>query len=241
MHRTSLWMAGFTLLLSSSLALCQAQENSRISRISDGGISGNSYHSRQLGFSYEFPAGWTVGKATAAEHKFGWKDDPAEKSPPKGDRRCSKNLLFVTEHPEGMRLDGFVPMVALFVVDPDCIPGVTFPNSVGDREAVELVVKRIEARLDTPPLNKETQPRVRPVEYAGRVLLQISQSMSVSVHDANTTTNQNLQMSISVMQAREYWVIWLFVTPNDSEMGKLKATRIFFDDSPAPATSTNKQ
>jgi hypothetical protein len=241
MNRTSLWMAGLSLLLISSLALCQVQDNSRISQISDGEISGNTYHSRQLEFSYEFPAGWTVGKATVPEHKFEWKDDPAERSSPKGIRRCSKNLLFVTERPEGMRPDGFVPMASLFVVDPNCIPRVTFPNSVGDREAVERVVNAIEARLDTPPLNNETWPRVHPVEYAGRVLLEISQSMSVSVHDADTTTNQNLQISISAMQAREYWVIWLFVAANDSEMSKLKATKIFFDDSPPSVTSTNKQ
>jgi len=236
MNRGSLWIAGLTLLLHSALAVCQVQESSRISQINDGEISGNTYHSRQLGFSYEFPSGWTVGKATVPEHKFEWKDDS-----PKGIRRCSKNLLFVTEHPEGMRPDGFVPMASLLVVDPNCVPGVIFPSSVSDRKAVERVVNAIESRLDMPPLNNLTLPRVRPVEYAGRVILQISQSMSVSVHDTSTTTNQNLQMSVSALQSREYWVVWLFIAASDSEMSKLKATKIFFDDSPPPATNTNKQ
>ena len=240
MNRTSRWLPALMLLWISALAPCQVQENNRISQISDGEISGNTYHSRQLGFSYEFPAGWVVGKATVPEHKFEWKDVPAEKNVPKG-RRCARNLLFVTEHPEGMRTDGFVPMASLLVVDPNCIPRVTFPNSVGDREAVERVVNSIEAHLDTPPLKNRTPPRVRPVEYAGRVILQISQSMSVSVHDTSTTTNENLEISITAMQAQEYWVIWLFVNATDSEMSKLKATKIFFDDSHPPATITNKQ
>jgi hypothetical protein len=241
MNRRSLWIESFALLLISSLVLCQAQENSQISQISDGEISDNTYHNGQLAFSYQFPAGWTVGKATVPEHKFGLKDNPGEKSSPKETRRCSKQLLFVTEHPEGMRPHGFVPMASLFVVDPSCMPSAAFPSSVGDREAVERVVKGIEARLDTPPVGNGTPPRVRPVEYAGRVVIQISQSISVSVHDADTTTDESLQMSVSVMQAREYWVIWLFVTANDSEMNKLKATRIFFDGSPPPATGANKQ
>lgn len=240
MIRTLLWI-GFALVLISSITVCQVPENGRLSQISEGEISGNIYHNKQLGFSYEFPTGWIVGKATAPEHKFMWKDNPAEQPLSNGASRCSKNLLFATEHPEGMRADGFVPMVSLFVVDSGCIPSATFPNSVGDREAVARIVHGIEARLGTPTLNNETLPRVRPLEYAGRVLLQISQWVSVSVHDTNTTTNENLQLSISVMQAQEYWVIWLFVTANDSEMSKLKATKLFFDDSPPSANSPAKQ
>lgn len=240
MIRTSLWVR-FVLVLVSSIAICQAPQNNRLSQIRDGEISGNIYHNKQLGFSYEFPAGWIVGKATAPEHKFIWKDNPSERPPANRIFQCSKNLLFTTEHPEGMRADGFVPMASLFVVDSSCVPGVTFPSAVNDREAIARVVHGIEARLYTPTLNNETPPRVRPVEYAGRVLLQIFQRMSVSVHDANTTTNENLEISISAMQAKEYWVIWLFVAANDSEMNELKATKIFFDNSPPSANSTPKQ
>ncbi len=240
MTRALFWAALFALPLYNSLTPCLAQENNRLGRVSDGEISGNTYRNQQLGFSYEYLAGWTVGKATVPEHNFRWKDDSGTRASTRETPRCSKHLLFVTQHPEGMRPDGFVPMASLFVVDPECTSNVTFPKSVADRAAVERFVNLIESHLDTPPPTNATRPRVRPVEYAGRIILQISQSMSVSVHDTSTTTNQNLQLSISAMQSKDYWVVWLFVAANDSEMNVLKATKVFFDDAPSAATGPNK-
>jgi len=239
MNKGLFWSAVASLLCA-WLVPCHPQESKGVRTVSAGEISGNTYHNAKLGFSYEFPAGWTIGKATVPEHRFGLKDSPSDKKPPKGTPRCSTNLLFVTQHPEGMRPDGFVSMASLFAVDPTCVGGPKFPVSAGDREKTEKTVNTIEALIDTPPLTDSTLPKVHPVEYAGRVFLQISQRISISVHDTSTTTNQNLQVSISAMQAGDYWLIWLFVTANDSEMSTLRATKIFFDDATSPKSGSNK-
>ncbi len=233
MNRWSLCTAGLMLLLCSYCVLCQTQENGLLTTLGDGEIHGHTYHNQRLGVSYEFPAGWVVGKPTMSEHKFAWKDDP--NSPAKELPRCFRNLLFVTEHPEGMRPDGFVPMASVVAFDPSCNSEVEFPRAVDDREAVKRVVRFIEARLVAPASASSTSPRAHPVDYAGRVLLEISQSVFMSAHEAGGTTSQNLQVSISAVQAGDYWVLWLFATPNDSDMSKLKATKISFDVLPAAA------
>jgi hypothetical protein len=238
MKRSLLYVAGFTSLLCVCLAPCRAQEHNKLADVSNGEVSKNTYHNQQLSFSYQFPAGWVVGKATVAEHMFGWKDEPTGKA---STGKCSKDLLFATQHPEGMRPDGFVPMVSLFLVDPGCLPGVMFPKSVGDREAVEQVVNSVEARLQTPTSAKATLPRVRPVEYAGRTILQISQSMIARIQNTTTTTNETLQLTISIVPVKEFWAIWLMVTANDAEMSRLKATKIFFDEAFPSTAVPNKQ
>ena len=88
-------------------------ETGRIAEVSDGTILENMYHNAELGFRYEFPAGWSVnGKATQANaiatgQQFVWADDTPVRRDANAARQCSKNLLLVTRHPEEMRLNGF--------------------------------------------------------------------------------------------------------------------------------------
>jgi hypothetical protein len=60
-------------------------------------------------------------------------------------------------------------------------------------------------------------------------MLEISQSFWISTHEPGSTTTQNIRTSILLMQAGEYWVMWMFAGSDDVQLGELKATKIFFD------------
>ncbi len=213
------------LLLYSSLLSQVAGANQW--QISGGDISGNTYHNAELGFRYEFPSGWVVSKkATEPEHQFGWKDDPSGKSTT---GRCSKTLLFVTKHSEGMRINSFDPMAVVIAVDPECLPQVAFPSSRNDHESGSKVLDQVLDHLKAPPLIGKTPSRVHPFEYGGRVILESSQAFSLDLYEPGGRRLQNLLSSIVVTQTVQAWVIWIFVAANDADLGVLESSKIFFD------------
>jgi len=108
-------------LLCYCLAAAQLPAANRIAQLSSGTVSGKMYHNVELGLRYELPNGWVVGDPSGpseADHQFVWTDDPSAKVAPKEPSRCAKNLLFVTEHPEGMAVNGFNSLASVIAIDP---------------------------------------------------------------------------------------------------------------------------
>jgi|SRR5579872_144874 hypothetical protein len=216
-----------SLLTPVSTALPRPSTASTVSRISAGEVSGNTYRNSELGFRYEFPAGWHVSdQPRTPEHQFGWKDDPSGKS---DIERCSKTLLFVTMHNEGMRINGFDPMALVIAVDPGCFPPIPFPKSEGDHEASRDIVKQILNHLKTPEVAAKSTSRVHPFTYAGRVIVEFSQSFSIAIHESGGRGLENLLSSVAVTLTGRYWAIWIFVAGNDADLGTLKSSKIFFE------------
>jgi hypothetical protein len=204
-----------------------------ITKLSDGTVSGNTYHNADLGFRYEFPPGWTVSdKATQekeirAGHQFVWADDVSRGRPKP--TQCSKALLLVSRYPEEMRLNEFNPEAFLVVADPRCLPGASFPSNVKDREAIQRIAGHLGIYFKTSDATSMAPPRVRAFDNGGRVMLEVSQSFSISRHEAGNTTLQNIQSSLWIMKAENYWVMLMFASADDAQLQKLRATRVFFD------------
>jgi hypothetical protein len=67
-------------------------------------------------------------------------------------------------------------------------------------------------------------------------MLEISQSFTFSTHEPGTSTVQNISSSVLVMQARDYWIMWMFMGDSDTQLDQLRATKIFFDAASAGPT-----
>lgn len=227
MSRLLLELAAIALLTPISITLARPSTDSTVGRISAGEVSANTYRNSELGFRYEFPAGWHVSdQPKTAEHQFGWKDDPSGKS---AIERCSKTLLFVTKHNEEMRINGFDPMALVIAVDPGCFPPISFPKSAGDHAAVRDIVTQVLNHLKTPEVAAKSTSRVHPFAYAGRVIVEFSQSFSVAIHESGARGLENILSSVAVTPTGQYWAIWIFVAGNDADLGTLKSSKIFFE------------
>jgi hypothetical protein len=208
---------------------------SDIAQLSDGTVSGNVYRNADLGFRYEFPAGWIVNdKATqahavSAAQQFVWADDMQARSKSKAGR-CSKGLLLVSRYPEEMRVTEFIPMAFLIVADPGCLPGVSFPNDVKDAEAIRRIAGNLGTYFKVSSVNSPSVPRVRAFNNAGRVMLEVSQPYTIYSHEPGTSTVQNVRSSIWIMKAEKYWLMLMFASADDAQLEKLRATsKVFFD------------
>lgn len=228
MPRTLLMLTISALLGTSCLAAPSNPKESQIAQISAGDISGNTYRNTDLGLRYEFPTGWNVSpEATTPEHQYGWKDDPSGKSTA---NPCSRRLLFVTKHHEGMTLIGLDPMAVVVAVDPACLPDATFPQSPNDQKATRRVVEQVLDHIQTPRLAWKSESKVHPFEYAGRVFIELSHSFSIVIREPGSKGLQRVISSVAVAPVGKYWVVWIFVAANDADLGDLKGSRIFFDE-----------
>ncbi len=225
------------LLICSCFAADQLPAAGRIIQLNKGTTSGNLYVNSELGLRYQFPDRWTVNeKETAVAHQLAWADDPSAKTENTSNSACSKKLLFVTKHPEGMLLNSFDPMALLIAVDPNCFPAIPYPQSSADHETAQRSASQILSHLQTSGSVVRAPARVRAFDNGGRVMLEVSRPLSISTKEASLTTLRNVERSLLVMPARGYWVIWIFVSGDDADMDRLKATKIFFDapvESPA--------
>jgi hypothetical protein len=216
--------------------------SSAIAQLDDGTISGDIYHNAELGFRYQFPHGWVVNdkatqeKAIAAGRQFVWGDDTSAKREHKAMRQCTKSLLFVTRHPQEMRSIEFNPQAFLIAADPKCAPGVSFPSTVKDREAIQRIADQLGIYFKTPAIMSKNPARVRVFENAGRVMLEISQSFISSTHELGTSTVRDFSSSVLLMQARDYWIMWMFMADGDTQLDQMRATKIFFDSAPTGPT-----
>jgi hypothetical protein len=217
------------------------QITNRISQLSDGAISASTYYNSDLGFRYQFPDGWTpYDKSMQADmadagHQFVWRGPFTEREHAPGNE-CTKNLLFLTRYPEGMRLNRFNPVVLVMAMDPKCSPEVTFPASVKDRDAVQHIASLFVNSFKTARMTSLGSVRVRAFDNAGRVMLEISQSSSLVTSAPGSTVTYNIRTSLLLMQAGEYWVMWFFATDDDAELEQLRKTKIVFNTAPTPAT-----
>jgi len=216
----------------------QPPRSERIDRLSDGSISGNTYYNEELGFRYQFPEGWIVNdKATqenvaAVGHQFVWGDDLNAQKEHEAASNCTKNLLFVTQYPEGKKVEQFNPIVLLAAADPKCAPSARFPKTVDDHEAIQQLAKETVHYFRTASMASSAPARVRAFDNAGRIVIEVSQSFAPNASGQGTPAT--ILSSLLFMQAGNYWVIWAFASSDKAQLEELRNTRIFFD---APRTS----
>jgi hypothetical protein len=220
--------------------------DSGIGRLAAGSVSAGMYSNPALGFRYEFPGGWvandkaTQQRAVLSGQQFVWSDDPELKLDHKSGTHCTRDLLLVTRHPEGMQSNGFNPLAFLIAADPACALPVTFPRSVKDKDSIQNIASQLGIYFRTYEVTSRTPSRIRAFENGGRVMLEVSQSLTVSRHDPGSTITQVIRTSVTLMQAGDYWVMWMFAADNDTDLDRLRTSKIFFD-AQAPASAASQE
>jgi hypothetical protein len=215
--------------------------SNRIPRLNPGVISGNVYKNEELGFRYEFPAGWAVNdketreKVAEAGHQFVWGNDPSAAQEHEAAQHCTNTLLFVTEHPAGTKTGKLDPLIILMAVDPGCSPGARFPTSIDDHETIQQIAGQLVHYFKGTPF-ASGKARVRAFTTDGRVALEIAQSFAVNAPGYGTTLN--VFTSMVLMEAKDYWVAWMFEGGSEAELAELKNTKIFFDPSVSAPAAT---
>jgi len=74
-----------------------------IGQLSPGIVSGNTFTNDALGFSFQFPAGWSLADKTTQEnvvnagHQFAWGNDPDAARDHEAFERCSRIMLWATK------------------------------------------------------------------------------------------------------------------------------------------------
>lgn len=200
-----------------------------------GSVSGNTYVNTELGFRYEFPAGWsvnkpaTIAKEVALGRQIEWHADTFTKNGNQSTSLCTKNLLFATQHAPEMQLTSPDSSLLLIAIDPSCIPGATFPAVPDDREGVQRTANQIVSRLKTENAARRGLSRIRAFDKGGRVMLEVSQPLIASEHEHGTTTAQSIYSSFVLMNAGRYWLMWWLTSDTDYNLEKLQATKVVFD------------
>lgn len=205
-----------------------------IARLSEGTISGNTYHNSDLGLSYEFPSGWSISdrktqqQAISNSYQFVWTEDiPREKM--QHGTQCARSLLFVSKYPELMRANEFNAFAILIAADPRCIPGASVPASIKDQQAIQRIATNVGAYFKTSGLNSLDSGRIQAFDWGGRVAFELRQRFRVTTQASGTITSMEVITSTLVMPFGQFWTMCMSVGADDTQMKALRATKIFFD------------
>jgi hypothetical protein len=204
-----------------------------LDKLDPGIVAGNSYSNTELGFSYEFPAGWHVvdpahyEKRIEAGHENAFGDEPEAAREHERAWQCMRTLLWVLKAPEGSKADVDRTTSLLFMgaTDPGCFKGHKFPANLDDQAAV----RDIEDAFTDDQLFEGEQKKVEAYEDQGHVILEASGSIGGPTQMYGT---------IRLASAGDYWLFWMLVAENPQELSKLKSMKTTF--CPPAAESLDK-
>lgn len=206
--------------------------STRIGQLNAGVVSGNTYTNDALGFAYQFPLGWVINdKATQDRtmetgHQFAWGNSPSAAREHEAFQRCARVLLFVTKNAEGTRTEGLNPLIVVIAADSACFPGVHFPTSVDDRDAIKQAAQQFVRSFAGTPFVAKGHNSVDAFTVQGHLMLDISASFSVSPPGHNAPLD--IFTSLNFTEAKDYWVAWGFMSGSQAGLQELKDTKIKF-------------
>jgi hypothetical protein len=209
---------------------------SQVSQL-DREVLGNTYNNNALGFTYQFPADWVVNdkatqdKTMEAGHLFAWGDSPAAAREHEEFKRCARVLLFVTKYPAGTKTEEVNPLIVVMAADSACLGGAHFPASIDDHDAIKQVGQQLVRSMAGTPFVAKGKNSVNAFTFQGHLMIELSTSFSVDSpgHGAPLEIFTSLEFT----QAKDYWVMWGFMSGSKDGLQELQKTQIAFR-SPSP-------
>lgn len=209
----------------------QSPPDMDISSLDPGRISGTVYVNSFLGFSYRFPDSWHA--SGGADSKLNSIRSTADGSPQNGHQdatsaQCTRVLSSATKYPEQNRPLEFNPRITILVADPICfVPDLTFPTSLHDQPTIEAYGQALFRSFAGTRFLGDRTTKLFAADLAGHIFLQVPSMNAEPI--AGSTLLRKVHTELVLTSMRKYWVIWLFESDTESELGKLMKTSISFN------------
>jgi hypothetical protein len=195
------------------------QPGNKLAQLDKSAISGNTYTNLALGFSHDFPASWHVYDLAAQQreietnHASNYGDAPDAEREHEETWRCTHVLLWTSKYTEQehKEKEASVPVFVVTAWDPECFPGVTFPTSVEDRDAIQKI---FDTRLNELGEDAKTTTFV----LQGHLMLDFS-----AIAD---TGDSKLHITLLMTQVKNYWVGWMFSSDSDAGLQDIRKTML---------------
>ncbi len=204
----------------------------RIGQLNPGAISENVYTNDALGFTYQFPAGWVVNdeatqnKIVEAGHRAAWGDSPSAARDHAAFQQCGRILLLATKYPAGTKTKEYNPLVTVTAIDPACVPGLHFPTSMDDRDAMKETAQQLFGSFAIPSSISKGNNTFGSLMIQGHLMLDVTGSFHVNPPGSDKPLE--IYFSMDFTQLNGYFVGWSFATGSQSELRELKNTKIGF-------------
>jgi hypothetical protein len=226
----------------SSHRLAQLEADPPEGHINLGKFEGNVYHNTALGLTYQVPPGWITeaqGAVLPAIERARAKDPDVElfdlgstatgAAERKLMKLCSRTLFSLWQSKPGA--DGQIPYddfgeVTLSAIASECFPGVRFPASSTDAQALRDFLLQIGL---THPILREMR-NAKAFTSDGVVFMVLRGIIGFKVPDDELS--RRLSVAMVITQRRGYLLTWFFAAPHDSELQLLLAKRLEFDPEP---------
>lgn len=196
--------------------------------VDPGHISGNTYSNADLGFSYEFPAGWQVSDKTAqqktldAGHQAAYGDDSEAAREHEEAMRCMRILLWANSPAQPKPQEALTPATIVFAFAPSCFPGVNFPTSSNDQAGIKNAVEFLRGAFNDSPLTSADEQKVNVVTMQKHLFLDVSVSTQKDSKPAYA--------ALLLTPVKDYWLVWMLMSNTDSGLTDLKKLKVKFAD-----------
>ena len=230
--------------------LAQLQADPPERHIDAGKLEGGTYRNAALGFTYQVPSGWVVeaqGAVLPALERAREQESPdlldigtptagaAERQLMKLCSRTLFSLWAKAPGPEGpIAYDDFGE-ITLSAIAAECFPGVKFPSSSTDRQAMrDFLLQMVLAH----PILRDMRD-AKAFTSDGVVFLILRGTIGFKV--PNDELSRRLSVAMAITERRGYLLTWFFAAPHDSELQPLLAKRVGFDPEPQTNSTSSRQ
>jgi hypothetical protein len=219
----------------SSHRLAQLLADPPANHIDAGKLSGHLYKNQGLGFTYRIPSGWTLESEGAVQPSIERSRKREDLQPwmGAGERElmkvCNRTLFSAWAKRPGadgeLSYDDFGE-VTVSAASASCFPGIRFPASSTDRQAVKDFL--LQFGLTHPALSDMRDARA--FSSAGSVVVFVRGTVAFQV--TGDALSRRLSIAMAVTSRRGYFLTWFFAAPHDSELRELLDEKVSFDAEP---------
>lgn len=202
--------------------------------LSAGMLSGTTYENPSLGFSYRFPEEWHISEPIIPDRADLPGHDKLQEDPEEPGAQCTRVLAYAVRDQNDAHSDAFTPRITLLAADPTCfVPDIKTPTSVDDHEGMQFFGSALIRSFSGTPLMGQGATNMRAIDLAGHMFFEIPTAKAVPVKGSSLRRKVHMQFVLTPIG--NYWMIWLFESDTESELGRLLKTSISFNSSGPPA------
>jgi hypothetical protein len=208
--------------------------SAKIAELDGGSVAGNTYSNSYFGFSYLFPARWSVADK-AARRKITFTEHRPEKNLDLAPDRqialhCTRVLLWAAKYPQAKSGGEFDPFILVTVADPACLPApVSFPTSIHDVAGLqEFTQAVIQSFTGTALLGaaKGEALKARAINAGGHLFITFPTVGLTPV--PGSRLYKKIHLSMAITELRNYWLMWTFASDSPSELREMMKASIAF-------------